>query len=162
MKGDKLLINVGEDGNEVFSPDWHINESGKEHCRIMCCPICGFENTHFNDKLKVVENVDREYCNDWIGEGQNILIPFTCEMGHRFELIINEHKGYVRFSFVNGAQDSTDEDRILSGYCKGCDEPYYIGGNIDKEEEPSESEKEGIRIMRILRKAQAQEELKND
>lgn len=61
----------------------------------MCikCPLCGYENVSFCD-AKLFGGGDG-YEAPWWGRGSLLVIPFSGECGHSFEMCFGFHKGNV-------------------------------------------------------------------
>lgn len=63
------------------------------HGNAVVCPICGFEYVHVD--RSGVESVD------FYGKGGALLIPMYCENGHRWNLVIDQHKGWCFMTITN-------------------------------------------------------------
>lgn len=58
------------------------------------CPVCGFEYTHLDGAPVTVDGADGPK-PQWAGRGPALSIPFTCENGCRFNVILGSHKGWT-------------------------------------------------------------------
>lgn len=94
-------------GDSIKVPDG-IFDYQPEHC----CPICGYENIHF----------EKVYPADYNDEKSNgIVLKYSCEAGHKFYIVIENHKGisrmvytYENFNIIKSVTPEISEN-IISG-----------------------------------------------
>lgn len=68
----------------------------------LTCPICDDEYNHQETPYEIygyenIKNPDPK----WSGRGNCLVIPFWCENGHKWELLIGQHKGNTFISVHN-------------------------------------------------------------
>ena len=62
---------------------------GRDYLHI-ACPKCGNDYVH-EGSPEVLKGEDSYKA--WLGRGNAIRIPFTCEHDHEFDLMLGHHKG---------------------------------------------------------------------
>jgi hypothetical protein len=78
----------------------------------LVCPFCKFEYVHFGTPRYISGNDDYSAKEIYdIGvKGDVIVIPFYCEDGHNWVVILGEHKGHLMYKMVlTGMQNGTSE-----------------------------------------------------
>jgi len=61
---------------------------------MLLCPKCGFEYTHLDSQTYVLSGGD-DYIARAKVRGDVIILPGSCESGHRFRICLGQHKGHT-------------------------------------------------------------------
>jgi hypothetical protein len=75
---------------------------------IVACPVCGFDYNHAGTP-EVLDGEDN-YATKLGPRGNVIRIPFWCEDGHHWVLLIGQHKGREFMGAVHESTDPPDPD----------------------------------------------------
>lgn len=66
----------------------------------LSCPVCGEYYTH-------LENVSMNF-NSMDGNSRQIaVLGFSCEHGHSFDVVVNQHKGLTFMHYANETEHPT-------------------------------------------------------
>ena len=69
-----------------------------EHMDALECPMCGDIYTHLQGVSMSCDSTD--------GNSRPIAaLEFSCEHGHRFDVVANQHKGQTVFHYKNERED---------------------------------------------------------
>ena len=69
-----------------------------ESMNALVCPMCGEIYTHLDSVSMSCDSSD--------GNGRPIaILDIYCEHGHRFDVIVNQHKGQTAFHYRNLRED---------------------------------------------------------
>ena len=98
---------------ELVGPDW----------TVLCCPVCGYSNTHVSEAYTRLGNDEYEGGRPYTGtvakgvagfRRDGLVVEIWGECGHTFQFILQQHKGFTfvlyRVALYDGEELPTEHE----------------------------------------------------